>query len=174
MARYATSGTSQAGQATGAPVTTTVNGYMGYWGAASGTGFRLRRVQLGVTTSATGAPTSQQYAVGIFRQTVAPSGTGLAAAVLGQALESWTAADPTVGLIMTTATTIGTTGPTVAANPLYVIPLNSQSFVDTPYDMPYEDLVCGSGTANGFAFVLLGASPLPSGHSVRLGVEVEV
>jgi len=174
MARYATSGTSQSGQITGAPSGTTVNGYLGYWGAASGTGFRLRRLQIGVTTSATGAPTSQQYAVGIYRQTVAPSGTGLAAAILGQALETWTAADPTVGLIMTTATTIGTTGPTIGANPLYTIPLNSQSFVDVPWDMPYEDLVCTSGTANGLAFVLLGASTFPSGHSVRLGVEIEV
>jgi hypothetical protein len=73
-------------------------------------------------------PTSQQISVGVYRQTVAPAGTGLAAAVLGQPYETWTPqTDPTVGIIATTATTIGTTGPTLATNPIAVIPLNTQS-----------------------------------------------
>src|SRR6266571_4523912 len=125
MARYSTSVVSQTAQLAGVNVTTTVNGYIGYWGGSATSGFRLRRLQIGVLTTTAIVPTSQQFSVAIYRQTVAPSGTGLAAAVLGQPLETWTPqTDPTVGLIVTTATTIGTTGPTLAANPTHTLPAN--------------------------------------------------
>src|SRR3954469_23202581 len=172
MARYSASALSQATQLSGVNVTTTVNGYIGYWGASATSGYRLRRLQLGVIAGAT-VPTSQQISVGVYRQTVAPAGTGLAAAVLGQPYETWTPqTDPTVGLIATTATTIGTTGPTLAANPIATIPFNTQSTLDLPYEYS-EELVCAIGTANGFAFVNIG-NTLPASHSIRLNVEIEV
>lgn len=171
MARYSTTGLSQAAQLAGVNATTTVNGYLGYWGAAAASGFRLRRLQLGVIAGG-GVPTSQQISVGVYRQTVAPAGTGLAAAVLGQAYETWTPTDPTVGLIMTTSPTIGTTGPTLAANPLSVIPFNTQSTLDLPYEF-MEEIICTTGTANGIAFVNIG-NTLPASHSIRLTVEIEV
>lgn len=172
MARYGASGLSQAAQLSGVNATTTVNGYLGYWGASATSGFRLRRLQLGVIAGGT-VPTSQQISVGVYRQTVAPAGTGLAAAVLGQPYETWTPqTDPTVGLIVTTATTIGTTGPTLAANPIAVVPFNTQSTLDLPYEF-MEEIVCGIGTANGIAFVNIG-NTLPSTHSIRFNVEVEV
>jgi hypothetical protein len=179
MARYGASIVSQAAQLSGLPVTTTVNGYMGYWGASATAGFRLRRLQLGMIT-ATGVPTSQQYSVGIFRQTVAPAGTGIAAAVLGIPAEPWTLqTDPTAGIFAITAATIGTTGPTIGANPYAVIPLNSQSTIDLPYEF-VEELICSFGTANGFAFVNLGptlagtTNPLPANHQIRITAEIEV
>lgn len=172
MARYGASGLSQAAQLSGVNATTTVNGYLGYWGASATSGFRLRRLQLGVIAGGT-VPTSQQISVGVYRQTVAPAGTGLAAAVLGQPYETWTPqTDPTVGLIVTTATTIGTTGPTLAANPIAVVPFNTQSTLDLPYEF-MEEIVCAIGTANGIAFVNIG-NTLPSTHSIRFNVEVEV
>jgi hypothetical protein len=172
MARYATSGVSQAAQLAGVNATTTVNGYMGYWGGSATSGYRLRRLGLGVIAGA-GVPTSQQVDVGIFRQTVAPAGTGLAAAVLGQPLETWTPqTDPTVGLIMTTATTIGTTGPTLAANPLAVVTFNTQSSIDNPWEFT-EELICAIGTANGIAFVNF-TNQLPASHKIRLNLEIEV
>jgi hypothetical protein len=172
MARYGATLLSQAAQLSGVNATTTVNGYLGYWGASATSGFRLRRLQLGVIAGAS-VPTSQQVSVGVYRQTVAPAGTGLAAAVPGQAYEFWTPqTDPTVGLIATTATTIGTTGPTLAANPIAVIPLNTQSTLDVPYEF-MEELICNLGTANGFAFVNIG-NTLPPVHSIRLNVEIEV
>jgi hypothetical protein len=135
MARYGASILSQAAQLSGVNATTTVNGYLGYWGGSATSGFRLRRLQLGVIAGA-GVPTSQQISIGIYRQTVAPAGTGLAAAVLGQPLETWTPqTDPTTGIIATTATTIGTTGPTLAANPIAVrsraLPTKSSSTICT-------------------------------------------
>jgi hypothetical protein len=172
MARYGASMLSQAAQLAGVNSTTTVNGYLGYWGASATAGFRLRRAKIGVIAGAS-VPTSQQISVGVYRQTVAPAGTGLAAAVLGQPFETWTPqTDPTTGLIATTATTIGTTGPTLAANPIDVIALNTQSSIDAPWEF-MEELVCAIGTANGFAFVNLG-NALPASHSIRLSLEIEV
>jgi hypothetical protein len=172
MARYGTTGLSQAAQLSGVNATTTVNGYIGYWGASATAGFRLRRIKWGVIAGA-GVPTSQQISLGVYRQTVAPAGTGLAAAVLGQPLETWTPqTDPTVGLIVTTAITIGTTGPTLATNPIMVIPLNTQSNDETQYEF-VDELVCAIGTANGIAFVNIG-NTLPASHSIRLNVEIEV
>jgi hypothetical protein len=172
MARYGATLLSQAAQLAGVNATTTVNGYMGYWGGSATSGFRLRRLQLGVIAGAS-VPTSQQISVGIYRQTVAPAGTGLAAAVTGQPYETWTPqTDPTTGIIATTATTIGTTGPTLAANPIAVIPFNTQSTLDLPYEF-IEELVCPIGTANGLAFVNIG-NTLPASHSIRLNVEIEV
>ena|SRR5215510_5800794 len=172
MARYSTGSVSQTAQLAGAPSGTTVNGYIGYWGASATAGFRLKRMMVGMRLSGAGTITSQQITVAVHRQTVAPAGTGLAAAILGEAQEIWTPTDPTVGLITTTATTIGTTGPTINANPLFTPTWNDQSGWDLPFEFP-EDVVVNKGTANGIAFVLLGQT-LPSLHLVTLTVEVEV
>jgi hypothetical protein len=172
MARYGASILSQAAQLSGAPSGTTVNGYMGYWGGSATSGFRLRRAKIGVIAGAS-VPTSQQIDVGIFRQTVAPAGTGLAAAVTGVPFETWTPqTDPTTGVIATTATTIGTTGPTIGANPIDVITLNTQSTVDAPWEF-IEEMICAIGTANGFAFVNL-TNALPASHKIRIALEIEV
>jgi len=172
MARYDTSIVSQTAQLAGMPSGTTVNGYIGYWGASAASGFRLRRLTLGIRTTSASVPTSQQYTVEVHRQTVAPAGTGLAAAVLGQALEFWVPTDPTVGMIATTATTIGTTGPTLAANSIKTLTLNTQTGWDYPWEFT-EEMVCNLGTANGFAFVNIGQT-LPAGHFITLDAEIEV
>jgi hypothetical protein len=172
MARYGASLLSQAAQLSGVNAGTTVNGYLGYWGASATAGFRLRRIKWGAIAGAS-VPTSQQISLGIYRQTTAPAGTGLAAAVLGQPLEIWTPqTDPTVGLIATTAITIGTTAPVLAANPITVIPLNTQSNDETQFEF-LDELICNLGTANGIAFVNIG-NTLPASHSIRLNIEIEV
>jgi hypothetical protein len=172
MARYATSIKSQAAQLSGVNATVTVNGYIGYLGASATAGFRLRRI--GVSTIFSGAITSQQIQLGVYPQTVAPSGTGLAAAIKGSPFEIWTPADPTVGMIATNAPTIGTTGPTLTTTtgPLKTITFNSQTWADVPIEA-YEELVCNLGTANGIAFVNL-ANTLPTGCQIVLDVEYEV
>jgi len=172
MARYGARIQSQAAQLAGVNSGTTVNGYMGYWGAAASCGYRLRRIKIGVITTSAGVPTSQQISVGVYRQTVAPSGTGIAASVPGQAFETWTPTDPTGGFFAITATTIGTTGPTLATNPIDVITLNTQSTTDTPWEF-MEEIIVGTGTANGIAFVNLG-NTLPSLHVINVSAEIEV
>lgn len=171
MARYSASIVSQAAQLSGAPSGTTVNGYLGYWGAAASVGFKVRRVTVGVQAGSAN-PTSQQIVLGIYRQTVAPAGTGIAASVPGQALETWVPADPTGGIFAITAATIGTTGPTIATNPLKRLAFNDQIGWDYPFE-GYEELFCTTGTANGIAFVSLGGT-LPASHQIVLDVEIEV
>lgn len=171
MARYTTAIASQAAMPAGMPVTTTVNGYIGYWGAGASAGFRLRRLIIGVRAGAS-VPTSQQVTIELHRQTVAPAGTGLAAAVLGQAQETWVPADPTVGMIATTAGTIGTTGPTLTAAPLHVITFNTQSGYDVPAEF-LDEIVIGSGAANGIAFVNIG-NALPASHFYTISATIEV
>lgn len=173
MARYAQSFESQTAQLSGVNAGLTVNGYMGYWGASATAGFRLRRLTVGVRTTTTAAITAQQIVVGIYRQTIAPAGTGLAAAVLGQPLETHTLqTDPTVGVIATNATAIGTTGPTLAAQPIKRIVLNSQNSFDYPFEF-MEEMICPLGTANGFAFVNLN-NTLPALSVILLDIEIEV
>ena len=176
MARYSTTGFSQAGQTSGVNSGLTVNGYLGYWGASATAGFRLRRVTLGIRTTTLTVPTSQQYSVAIYRQTTAPAGTGLQAAIAGQPMEIWTPqTDPTVGLIMTTAGTIGTTAPVLAAQPIKTLTLNSQTGWDYPFEFT-EELVCNLGTANGMAFVIGGPTgySIPANHVITLDAEIEV
>jgi len=162
---------SQAAQLAGVPSGTTVNGYLGYLGSSASAGYRLRRINMGVIAGAT-VPTSQQISVGVYRQTVAPAGTGIAASVPGQALETWVPADPTAGLFATTATTIGTTGPTIATNPITIIAYNTQSNIETQWEF-VDELITLTGTANGLAFVNIG-NTLPPSHSIRLSLEWEV
>ena len=172
MARYRTVVSSQTAQLSGAPSGTTVNGYIGYWGASATAGFRVRRI-LAYLRAGAGVPTSQQVSIQIHRQTVAPAGSGLAAAQLGQPMEVWTPqTDPTVGVIVTTATTIGTTGPTITAPPIGDIGLNAQNTIDHPIEFT-EELVCNLGTANGIAFVN-SAATLNASHLIRLDIEIEV
>ncbi len=173
MARYSQSFESQTTQLGGVNATTTVNGYVGYWGASATVGFRMRRLVLGVRTTTGVVPTSQQVGCAIHRQTVAPAGTGLAAAVLGQPFELQTAqTDPTTGVIVTTATTIGTTAPTIAAVPLAKFNFNTQNSWDVPFEL-LEELTCNLGTANGLAFVSM-YNTLPTNHIMTFTVEIEV
>lgn len=173
MARYGATIVSQTQQLAGVPSGTTVNGYMGYWGGSATSGFRMRRLQLGVMTTSGTVPTSQQITVGVYRQTVAPAGTGIATAVPGQPFETWTPqTDPTAGIFAITATTIGTTGPTIATNAILKPTFNSQSTLDVPYEL-IEEIVSAIGTANGIAFVNLG-NTLPANHFIQLTAEIEV
>jgi hypothetical protein len=172
MARYAASIVSQTAQLAGMPSGTTVNGYIGYLGASATAGYILRRVVVGVRTTTASVPTSQQLTVELHKQTVAPAGTGLAAAVAGQKLTDHAPVDPTAGLIATTATTIGTTGPTLDAVAIETITLNTQSMVDFPLEF-LEELIRPIGTANGLAFVNIG-NTLPAGHLITVACTWEV
>lgn len=171
MARYGGGIESQTTQISGAPVTTTVNGYMGYLGAGTTAGYRMRRLTLGARFPA-GVPTSQQQTIHVHRQTVAPAGTGLAAAVVGESYEIWTPTDPTAGLIATTATTIGTTGPTINAAPIKKLTFNTQTGWDVPVEL-LEEMVVNKGTANGLAFVIFSPN-LPTNCILTIECEWEV
>lgn len=160
---------SQAAQLAGLPSGTTFNGYFAAIVAGASANFKLRRVTLGVRAGAT-VPTSQQYSVAIYRQSVRVVGTGFSTVTM-QNMDQRGAASAITGIDVTTATAAGTTGPTLGANKLGEWTLNTQSAADIPYEL-LEEMVCDQGTANGWAFVNIG-NALPSAHLFTLDIEAE-
>src|SRR5260370_25676618 len=113
MARYSTKVESQTAQLSGGPVTTTFNGYFAAVVAGAATGFKLRRLKIGVRAGAS-VPTSQQMSIAMFRQTVRVVGTGFST-VVGQAFDPNANTSQISGVDITTAAAAGTTGPTLAS-----------------------------------------------------------
>lgn len=169
MSRFGAAVESQTAQPAGTPSGTTFNGYFAALVAGSAADYKLRRVKLGVRAGAT-VPTSQQMTVAVYRQTVRVVGTGFST-VTGLNFDSNGAATAITGVDITTAAAAGTTGPTIGANPIAKLSLNTQSFADLPFEL-VEELWCPSGTANGLAFVNIG-NALPSSHLYTLDLEWE-
>jgi hypothetical protein len=169
MGRFKAAVESQAAQLAGAPSGTTFNGYFAAVVAGASANFKLRRVMLGVRAGAS-VPTSQQFTVAAYRQTVRIAGTGFST-VAGLNMDPRGAATAVTGVDITTTTAAGTTGPTLGANPLARWTLNTQSTLDVPYEF-LEELICDQGTANGIAFVNIG-NTLPASHLITLDAEWE-
>lgn len=169
MGRFKAAVESQAAQAAGAPSGTTFNGYFAAVVAGSAANFKLRRVMIGVRAGAS-VPTSQQMTIAAYRQTVRVAGTGFST-VTGQNIDPRGAATAITGIDITTATSAGTTGPTIGANPLSRWTFNTQSTLDIPFEF-LEEFICDQGTANGLAFVNLG-NALPASHLFTLDTEWE-
>lgn len=169
MGRFVATMESQTAQLAGVNATTTLNGYFAAWVAAAAANFKLRRVKLGVRGPA-GSVTSDQHTVAIYRQSVRASGTGIANQAGGN-LDPRGQADCTSGLDSTTATTAGTSGPTLGTNAMEKLTFNTQTSWDVPWDY-IEDFCCDQGTANGLGFVNIG-NALPSSHLFTLTATVE-
>ncbi len=169
MARFALAVESQAAQPAGLPVTTTFNGYFAAVCAGAANGFVLRRAFLGVRAGAS-VPTSQQMTVGLWRQTVIPTSTGFTTTA-GVNCELYTTTSGIAGVLVTTAATANTTGPTIGAQPLHKWSFNTQSGLDIPAEL-LEQWTCNLGTANGLAFVNIG-NALPTSHLFTLSCEWE-
>jgi hypothetical protein len=169
MARYSTKVESQTAQLSGAPVTTTFNGYFMAVVAGAATGFKLRRLKIGVRAGAS-VPTSQQMSIAMFRQTVRVAGTGFST-VVGQAFDPNANTSQISGVDITTAATAGTTGPTLNAVSMDEWTFNTQAGLDLPWEM-LEELMNALGTANGIALENVG-NALPAAHLFTVGVEWE-
>lgn len=169
MGRFFAAVESQAAQPAGTPSGVTFNGYFAAWPAGAAANYKLRRVILGVRGPA-GSTTGQQNTIAIYRQTVRAAGTGFST-IVGQNMDPRGAASVTTGLDITTAAAVGTTGPTIAANPHARLTFNTQSAWDFPLDN-FEEMICDQGTANGWAFVNIG-NALPASHLFTLTCEVD-
>lgn len=166
MARFLSSVTSAAAINATAPSGATANALFANLNASATAGYKLRRITLGVIAGAT-VPTSQQLSVALVRTTARGTATTTFAPK---------AMDPnsvqTAGITgLDTAWTTVPTATWTAGNFLYPIAFNSQSGVDLPFEL-LEELICGTGVANGIAFINVG-NALPSGHSYTLAVEHE-
>lgn len=163
MARYATNIESAAAIVATAPTGATANALFANLIGSANTGYKLRRVTLGVIAG-TGAPTSQQVSVGFVRVTARGTQT---ATVTPSKL------DPNSAAAGCTLDTAWSTVPTATWTPpyLYQVTFNSQSGVDLPFEL-LEEMVSTVGVANGIAFINLD-NALPASHKYTLTVEHE-
>lgn len=126
------------------------------------TGFKLRRMTLGVVAGAT-TPTSQQVTVGINRVTTA--GTTPAAGMTPAKLDPNSAA---AGAVWNSSYSAA---PTKTANDQFRTTFNSQSGVDLPWEL-MEELVVSLAVTNGLTFINRD-NALPALHSYVISVEWE-
>src|SRR5882672_202695 len=148
-----------------AQATSTVAGaaglnFLGLFAGATA-GAKLRRVTLGTIAGAT-TPTSQQLQIGVYRATA--TGTAGSSPVVAQL-------DPNSGPALCTVGANFSAGPTLAANASWLIPFNTQSSVDLPWEL-LEEWVITKGTANGLVFQNQ-TNVLPAGHAILASIEWE-
>lgn len=130
--------------------------------ASASTGYKLRRVVLGVVAG-TSTPTSQQLTVGINRVTTA--GTTPTAGMTPAKMDPNSAA---AGAVWNTAYSAI---PTKTANDMFVASFNSQSGYDAPFEL-LEELVVALGTTNGLTFINR-TNALPAAHKLTVTAEWE-
>lgn len=128
----------------------------------AGSGCKLRRATLGVSTSTAVVPTSQQVTVGINR--VSTAGTTPAAGTVNKM-------DPNSPAAAMAFDTGFATPPTPAAADAYRVAFNTQSGADLPWEL-LEEFIVSSGTTNGLAFINRDLA-LPAGHKLVLSIEWE-
>src|SRR6266542_1071104 len=157
MARFLSTVTSAAAINATAPTGATANALFANLNASATTGYKLRRVTLGVIAG-TGAPTSQQLSVGLVRTTARGTAT---TTLTPTKLDPNSAAAGITGL-----DTAWSTVPTATWTPpyLYTVTFNSQSGVDLPFEL-LEEMVCATGVANGIAFINLD-NTIPTSHKL--------
>lgn len=166
MARFNSVVTSAAALVATAPSGATANALFANLNASATTGYKLRRIKLGVIAGAS-VPTSQQVSIALVRTTARGTATTTFAPK---------ALDPnsvqTAGITgLDTAWSTVPTATWTASNFLDQITFNSQSGADLPYEL-LEEMICGIGVANGIAFINV-SNTLPAGHSFTLALEHE-
>jgi hypothetical protein len=165
MARYLATVESVTALVATAPSGANGNQLFGNLVAGSGSGFKLRRLTIGVRAGV-GAPTSQQLTLGIVRTTArgTQSATNAPKALDPNAQQS--ANSPGIDTAWTAVPTATWTAPY-----LYEVSFNSQSGVDLPFEL-LEELIVAAGTANGLGFINVG-NALPTGHLLTASCELE-
>lgn len=134
--------------------------FLGWFGSASNGG-KLRRVTLGTIAGAT-TPTSQQLQVGVFRATALGTTS---------TLYTPTQLDPNSAPAGCVTPTVWSVQPTLGATASWLIPFNTQSSVDLPWEL-LEEWVITKGVGNGLVFQNM-TNALPSGHSIVASIEWE-
>lgn len=165
MARFTSTVISSATLVATAPTGGTANSLFANLNASATAGYKLRRITIG--TVAAGTPVSQQCLVALVRTTARGTATTTFAP---KAMDPNSLQTSSITGLDTAWSTVPTATWT-AANWSYLIPFNSQSTGDLPYEL-LEELVCGTGVANGIAFINV-QNTMPTGHSYVLTLEHE-
>lgn len=163
MARFMSTVESAAALPGSVPSGSNANGLFANLAASANSGYKIRRITLGVRAGAS-VPTSQQITVALVRTTNRGTAT---------ATNAPHAMDPnTVQTSNITGLDVGwSTVPTATwtAPYLYEVSFNSQSGADLPFEQ-VEELICPFGANNGIAFINV-ANALPTGHVLTCSLE---
>lgn len=135
--------------------------FAGLFGSST-SGAKLRRITLGTVTNTATTPTSQQLLIGVFRATAL--GTTSATFTPQQLDQNGPAA-------LGTFVTAWSVQPTLAGTASWLIPFNTQSALDLPWEL-LEEWVITKGTANGLVFQNM-TNAVPAGHQIVLSAEWE-
>lgn len=161
--RYVTTVESATALPATAPSGATANQLFANLAASANTGYKLRRISLGVRAGAS-APTSQQLTVAVVRTTA----RGTATANTPQPLDPNGPPSAISGLDVAWSVV-----PTATWTAPYLIEwsFNSQSAADLPYEL-LEELVVAKGAGNGLAFINVG-NQMPANHLYTMTLEHE-
>jgi hypothetical protein len=129
-----------------------------YLGAGSTGDFLLRRATIGMVTNTAVVPTSQQIQVSAQPATGLTPGTSAGVGLLRGTSRP--------ALVTPSASATGTA---TTVGPPFILPYNSQSGIDLPWEQIEEWIVPASST---LVFTNVG-NALPSGHQIALTVEWE-
>lgn len=158
MGRFHAVGISAASAASGA--------YICSLTAAAGSGFKVRRISLGVYTTTAVTPTSQQIVIAAFRFTAALTG---GTAVTANNLDPNSPAPAAV--FKNTAAGTALSAGTVNTTPDFQLAFNSQSAADLPWEQ-LEEWIVSAGTGNGIVLINQIAA-IPTNHIISAAVEWE-
>ena len=131
--------------------------------AAASANYRIRRITLGVATTTAVVPTNQQGLISLFRATARGTQTTTVAPL---ANDGRSVAPQSPGV-----DTVWSVQPTLAANPFYRLPFNTQASADMAWEFN-DELWCDQGNANGICFQN-STIALPSGHLWTVTLEIE-
>ena len=159
MSRFTATVESSAALVSGATTGSTANGWFASVVSGATANYKLRRATLGCIAG-TGAPSSQQIQVAIFRQTTRATGSLTTAS--GAACDPRSAASAIQGM----HTAFTGSAPILGANPMARFTFNTQSGYDIPDEL-LEEWICDQTTANGLSFVNMD-NALPTSHKLTL------
>lgn len=165
MARFISTVESATALVATAPSGASANQLFANLNASATAGYKLRRITVGVRAG-TGPPTSQQLTVGIVRTSARGTATTTNAPKALDPNSLQTSSITGLDVAWSTVPTATWTAPY-----LYEFSLNSQSGVDLPFEL-LEEFICGTGVANGLAFINVG-NALPTSHLFSLSIEHE-
>lgn len=162
MGRFISTVESAAALPGSAPSGGTANGLFANLAASATSGYKIRRLILGVRAGAS-VPTSQQITVAMVRVTVRGTATTTNAPKATNPNTLQTSSLTGLDVAWSTVPTGTWTAPY-----LWEASFNSQSGADLPFEDP-EELACALGAGNGLAFINV-ANALPAGHLLTMSL----
>lgn len=165
MARFMSTVESATALPATAPSGSNANALFANLAASATSGYKLRRITLGVRAGAS-VPTSQQITIALVRTTVRGTATTTHAPA---ALDPNSVQTSNIAGLDVAWSAVPTATWTVPY--FYEVSINTQSGTDLPAEL-MEEWIVGLGAGNGMGFINVG-NALPTGHLITMSIEHE-